>query len=120
MNKVAPLCVTCVVILLAAGLVQAAKVVEVDLNARFLKATLPFDVPFYIKGKVGENVYEVRAHYWQVPDSLRKKKPSEIEEVFEKAKKAGVTTVVFDRGWYKFHGRVKALADAARKEGLEF
>lgn len=38
----------------------------------------------------------------------------------EKAKAAGVTTVVFDRNGYKFHGRVKALADAAREAGLKF
>jgi large subunit ribosomal protein L18 len=40
--------------------------------------------------------------------------------VAARAKKAGVDTVVFDRGGYMFHGRVKALADAAREGGLQF
>jgi large subunit ribosomal protein L18 len=40
--------------------------------------------------------------------------------VAERAKKAGVTQVVFDRGGFLFHGRVKALADGAREGGLEF
>ena len=40
--------------------------------------------------------------------------------VAEKARAAGVTSVVFDRGGFLFHGRVKALADAAREGGLEF
>ena len=38
----------------------------------------------------------------------------------ERALKAGVTAVVFDRGGYLFHGRIKALADAAREAGLQF
>ena len=42
------------------------------------------------------------------------------KRVAEAAKKAGVTNVVFDRGGFLFHGRVKALADAAREGGLEF
>jgi large subunit ribosomal protein L18 len=40
--------------------------------------------------------------------------------VAERAKGKGVTKVVFDRGGYLYHGRVKALADAAREAGLEF
>ena len=40
--------------------------------------------------------------------------------VAERAKAAGVQKVVFDRGGYKYHGRVKALADAAREAGLQF
>ncbi len=40
--------------------------------------------------------------------------------VAERAKAAGVTSVVFDRGGFQYHGRVAALADAAREAGLEF
>lgn len=42
------------------------------------------------------------------------------EALAKKAKKAGIKTVVFDRGGYKYHGRVKALAEAARENGLKF
>jgi large subunit ribosomal protein L18 len=40
--------------------------------------------------------------------------------VAEKAKASGITKVVFDRGGYQYHGRVKAVADGAREGGLEF
>ena len=40
--------------------------------------------------------------------------------IAERAKEAGVTRVIFDRGGFLFHGRVKARADAAREGGLEF
>jgi len=42
------------------------------------------------------------------------------QQVAERAKAAGVTQVAFDRSGFKYHGRVKALAEAAREGGLEF
>jgi large subunit ribosomal protein L18 len=58
-------------------------------------------------------------------DALRKLAPMEQATragalLAERAKAAGVDTVVFDRGGYQYHGRVKALADGAREGGLSF
>ena len=42
------------------------------------------------------------------------------KRIAEKAKTAGIETVAFDRSGFKYHGRVKALAEAARENGLKF
>lgn len=51
----------------------------------------------------------------------KKEQAAKVGELFaEKAKEAGITQVVFDRNGYLYHGRVKELADGARKGGLKF
>lgn len=62
----------------------------------------------------------------EISDDIKKAK-SKIEKskivgnyVAKKAIEAGITNVVFDRGTYRYHGRVKALADGAREGGLKF
>ncbi|MFT3808356.1 MAG: 50S ribosomal protein L18 [Micropepsaceae bacterium] len=56
-----------------------------------------------------------------VAKSWNKDAAAEVgKRVAERALKAGVTEIVFDRGGYIFHGRVKSLADAAREAGLKF
>ena len=54
-------------------------------------------------------------------EGKKTEKSAEVgKRIAQKAKEAGVTRVVFDRGGYKYHGRVKAVADGAREGGLEF
>jgi large subunit ribosomal protein L18 len=57
----------------------------------------------------------------KVGSGKKSEKASEVgKQVAEIAKDRGITRVVFDRGGYKYHGRVKAVADGAREGGLEF
>ena len=64
------------------------------------------------------------ATWMQLPKSFKGNKTEQAAEVgklvAEKAKAAGVDAVIFDRGGYLYHGRVKALADGAREGGLSF
>jgi large subunit ribosomal protein L18 len=81
------------------------------------------------RGVIGQliddrNGKTVAAVNW-IEDDLRKLEPMEQATkvgslLAERAKAAGVTTCVFDRGGYRYHGRVKALAEGAREGGLEF
>ena len=71
-----------------------------------------------------ERGHTIAAVQWTEPD-LRGLKPAEQAAragalLAERAKAAGIESVVFDRGGYRYHGRVKALADGAREAGLSF
>jgi large subunit ribosomal protein L18 len=73
-----------------------------------------------INDEVGKTLCAVKA-----TDIKTKGKKADIARevgklIAEKAKKAGITKVIFDRGGYQYHGRVKALADGAREGGLIF
>ena len=68
-----------------------------------------------------------RQHHLAIKKSLPRKRVSKVETaklvgkaVAEKATKSGVDSVVFDRGGYLYHGRVKQLAEGAREGGLKF
>ena len=78
-----------------------------------------------ISGRPGETVAAASTLEGDVKKSIKSGGDKAAAEavgklVAERAKKAGVAEVVFDRGSYIYHGRVKALADAAREGGLKF
>lgn len=81
-----------------------AQIIDDDAG-RTLAAASTVEAGFRASGKSGGNVEAAR-----VVGAL----------VAQRAREKGIVSVVFDRGGYKYHGRVKALADAARAEGLEF
>jgi len=70
---------------------------------------------------------EKRITLWAASDLKMKKSGTKTEmskkvweEIAKKAKELKITEVVFDRGWFAYHGRVKALAEAAREAWLKF
>ena len=76
---------------------------------------------------IAPNGDQVLASASTLDESLRKGNTGNVEAagkvgtlIAERAKAAGVTDVAFDRSGYKYHGRVKALAEAAREGGLQF
>jgi large subunit ribosomal protein L18 len=78
-----------------------------------------------INDESGKTLASVNTMQADLKGSAEGKKPVEVARLVgvrlaEKAKEAGVNTAVFDRGGFKYHGRVKALADGAREAGLEF
>ncbi len=69
----------------------------------------------------GHTIASASSQESEVDGSLNIDTATKVGELLGgRAKEAGVSAVVFDRGGYKYHGKVKALAEAAREAGLEF
>ena len=73
------------------------------------------------------NVYRSNKHIYAQDKDIANTSASKVDlattvgqEIAKKANDKGIKEIVFDRGGYLYHGRVKALADAARENGLEF
>ena len=63
----------------------------------------------------------LQLHLWEWKLCLKKEQAAKVGELIaKKAQEAGITTVVFDRNGYLYHGRIKEVADAARNGGLKF
>jgi large subunit ribosomal protein L18 len=88
----------------------------VNRSSRHIVAQLIDDVAGHTLAAASTLEADVRAL-----DGDKKAKAAKVGELLAaRAREAGVTAVVFDRGGYLYHGRVAALADAAREGGLEF
>jgi large subunit ribosomal protein L18 len=74
-----------------------------------------------IDDAAGHTLAAAGSHEGALRDLAKGPAAAEVGKLLaERAKQAGIATVVFDRGGYKYHGRVKSLADGAREGGLEF
>ena len=78
-----------------------------------------------IDDSTGKSLLQVGSTHKEIIDKSADKKKTDVsklvgELVAEKAKEKGIEKVVFDRKGYAYHGRVKALAEVARKKGLQF
>jgi len=88
----------------------------VNRSARHMVAQLVDDVAGHTLASASSMEADVRAM-----DGDKKARAAKVGELLAaRAKAAGVSAVVFDRGGYDYHGRIAALADAAREGGLEF
>jgi large subunit ribosomal protein L18 len=88
----------------------------VNRSARHMVAQLIDDVAGHTLASASSMEADVRAL-----DGDKKARAAKVGQLLaDRAKSAGVTAVVFDRGGYNYHGRIAALADAAREAGLEF
>jgi len=88
----------------------------VNRSSRHMVAQLIDDVAGHTLAAASTLETDVRAL-----EGDKKAKAAKVGELLAaRAREAGVTTVVFDRGGYLYHGRIAALADAAREGGLEF
>jgi large subunit ribosomal protein L18 len=88
----------------------------VNRSSRHMLAQLIDDVAGHTLAAASSLEADVRAL-----EGDKKAKAAKVGELLAaRAREAGVTTVVFDRGGYLYHGRIAALADAAREGGLEF
>lgn len=82
-------------------------------SARYIYAQL-------IDDRTGRTVAEANSKAMPVDGDKTAQASAVGKAVAERARATGATRVVFDRGPYRYHGRVKALADGAREGGLEF
>ncbi len=73
-----------------------------------------------INDETGETLVSASSREKGVKGTKSEKATAVGKAVAEKAKKAGIESVVFDRNGYIYHGRVKSLADGAREGGLQF